>query len=1131
MHGLRTGGAMVAVFATEARVREAIGARGERVAIAAINGPEEIVIAGMEGDVRDVVDALADGGTKTRALKTSHAFHSAEMDPALDAIERAASRVRFAPPKTALVSNVTGAATSGAPDAAYFRRHARSPVRFHEGAKSLAAIGCDVFIEVGPHPVLLGLVQRALTDDAAVCLPSLRRDHDDVRQLLASAGAYFVAGGEIDWGAIGRDPKADAPVRRRVSLPTYPFEGERYWIPPTPIAGVGPARGALRAGGLLGRRVRSPRPEIQFEAVVDVDTPPVCEHKIFGAVVVPGAAYVAMILDAARNAFNGGAALEAIAFESPLILGSDGPRVISTSLAPADGDAFAFHIESALERDEASGWTTHGTGRVLRARNDRARVELSQVRARCARAIDASDFAGRTRERGYELGPSFTWLEDVAGGDGEAVARIRAPRAEDRAADFVVHPGIVDACFQLFGITWPEDRAGGAYVPIAIERVDVHGAPSGALSAYARWRPDGASATFTGDVDLIDEDGRVVVAIAGLSVRRAAKIRAGIANQPRAYAVAWVGSSPGVDSLAARKFLIVDGGGDSGSEIAKRLEVRGHTCMRVRAGAAIDAIRELQPAEVAWLWDASPKTSDTYEGDAVASLTIALQAAATAKTPPRIRAVTRGATHAALDVGKLEQAAVWGFSRVAELELPTVWRGVIDLDDSDDPDWDALASELAHEGDETQIALSRGARTTPRLVRRPPLGESEVSLSGDAAYLVTGGLGGLGMCVAAWLVDHGAKHLVLVQRSEASPAAREAIDALAPRARIETARVDVSDRDALAVLIDQMRSHGPPLRGVVHAAGVVDDALILHQSPERLARVMAPKAAGAWNLHTLTQDLSLDFFVLFSSAAALLGSPGQSGYAAANAFVDALAEARHARGLPALSIGWGPWAEVGMAAAARTTGGWIDRGLARMAPAAALDAMGALLHSGDAHAAVLALNPRQLTRAITGPAPRVLVDLLREAAPSPPNHSASATADTTLVDRIACAPATERVTIIRRFVHEQAARVLGFSPNRSLDSRAALQDVGLDSLMAIALTRALGAGIGRALPPALVFNHPSIEALATYIAKEFAPAAEPPPREKPAAATPALTVASVKSLSEEELLSVVSEEIEKLSIS
>jgi NAD(P)-dependent dehydrogenase (short-subunit alcohol dehydrogenase family)/acyl carrier protein len=391
-------------------------------------------------------------------------------------------------------------------------------------------------------------------------------------------------------------------------------------------------------------------------------------------------------------------------------------------------------------------------------------------------------------------------------------------------------------------------------------------------------------------------------------------------------------------------------------------------------------------------------------------------------------------------------------------------------------------------------------------------GEGSPRLRPDRTYLVTGGLGALGLATAEHLADRGARHLLLAGRGTPSTAARRAIAALAERGvQAVPVQADVTVQADAERLVRVESAGLPALAGVVHAAGVVDDALLRDLDPERWARVMAPKVRGAWNLHRASRDLPLDFFVLYASAAGLLGSPGQGNYAAANAFLDALAYYRRARGLTALSVDWGPWAGDGMAAAG-------VRGLWPLAPEAALAALDGLLAEGRRpQAAVLDADwPELLARYPAGGAPPLLSEL------SLPDAAAAVGADReALAAELARTPAARRRTVVVDYLRRHAARVLGVGEGRLPDPATPLQELGLDSLMAVELRNALRAGLGAELPVTLLFEHPTLDALAGHLLQEVLghPAAEaaaddPPESE---AAHEADLVEEIRGLSQAEL--------------
>ncbi|HEX2091755.1 MAG TPA: SDR family NAD(P)-dependent oxidoreductase, partial [Longimicrobiaceae bacterium] len=494
-----------------------------------------------------------------------------------------------------------------------------------------------------------------------------------------------------------------------------------------------------------------------------------------------------------------------------------------------------------------------------------------------------------------------------------------------------------------------------------------------------------------------------------------------------------------------------------------------------------------------------------------------------AARPPRLWIVTRAAQ--GFDGGTVHpaQAPLWGLGRVIALEHPELWGGLIDLDPAADTD---EARRLAREvtvGDAgDQVAFRGGRRHVARLVRAAPPGPTEPVVHGEASYLVTGGLGSLGIRVAQWLVARGARSVLLVGRRDPGAAARDIIAAMEHEgARVTLVRADVADRAGLEAALAAPLRELLPLRGVVHAAGSLDDGVLYLQDAARFAAVMAPKVAGAWNLHRLTLGLPLDFFTLFSSAASLLGSPGQGNYAAGNAFLDALAHHRRARGLPAVSINWGPWAEVGMSASLeeRSSRQWVPRGVTPVRVADGLQAFGRLSGGALPQVGVLPVEWGEfMAQFPAGAFPRVLREMAREAGVRE-TGTAPAAGDPPLLAALRQAPPSERRALLTDGIQQRLARVMGLDGAELPEADLGFFQMGLDSLMAIELKSRLGADLGIDLPTTLVFQHPTIEALVDYLLPELVPAEVP----EPAAAAPGVETVEVGS--EDELLALLAREL------
>ena len=459
------------------------------------------------------------------------------------------------------------------------------------------------------------------------------------------------------------------------------------------------------------------------------------------------------------------------------------------------------------------------------------------------------------------------------------------------------------------------------------------------------------------------------------------------------------------------------------------------------------------PLKIVHLWslDIPPDSLESVHLGC-GSLLHLLQAAQDSRfTSAQVWGITRGAMPVGSSLPAIAQAPLWGLGKVAYLEHPQIWGGMLDLASERQSATDEatlLFAEIEDSEGEDQLVF-RGDRYVARL-RRSQLPPTQLPLKADGTYLITGGLGALGLRVAQWMVEQGVQHLVLISRRGASPQAQEAIARLERLgAKVKVAQADVSNSNELLPVFESVKTM-PPLRGVIHAAGVLDDGILVEQNWQRFEQVMAPKVSGAWHLHRLTQELPLDFFVLFSSVASLLGSPGQGNYAAANAFMDVLAHYRSAQGLPGLSINWGPWQE-GMAASLgdRAQARLAAQGLRTITPEQGRQALQMLGFQGQVGVLPFEWSLFEQNLGMGRSVP-LLADLVPQAKP----QAAKQLPQQQERSRILAAEPSERYSLVLTYIREQIAKALGMSAAQ-LDVDQPLNYVGLDSLMAVELRNQL----------------------------------------------------------------------------
>lgn len=1184
MQALPAGGAMAAVLAEPSLVEAALAAHDGALSVAAYNGPRNTVVSGSAVALDALLAGLATQGIESRRLPVSHAFHSNLMAPMLDAFRRVAETVTYRAPQLAVMSNVSGqAAGAELATADYWVRHVSAPVRFGAGVRALAQQGHAMLIEVGPSATLVALALQNLDDGAAdvgraapLLLPSLRKGQPDLTILLDTLGQYWAHGGAVKWQAVH-----GATARRALRLPSYPFTHRQYWHG----SGVDARDGLHGVSGLdqplLARRFNSPLlRETLFETVFSKAALPfIDDHRVFGQLVVAGASHLSLVLSAAALAApsDTGSVLRDVMFPQALVVPEDGERVVQLALGqPAPGQpgagaaadaALPFRLISLSPGSSGPDgeYALHAQGRVAPAAAPAPAPDLNAIWLRCPEELPLEEVYALQRRRHIVVGPSYQWLTALRRGYGETVAKLCAPPAlRSSVHRYSLHPGLIDSCFGAL-VMAQRMEVEESFIPFSIEALHFYGqsdAMAGQpLLAHAVVRQHDAL-RLVGDIAIYDAQGRTVASFIGLEGRRASRaalLAASIPAQddgditPALYRVGWSALAlPPAATVPARWLVLADAGG-IGAHLAATLRATGATVTLALADGNADGLQLDTPGQyrlrptaptdltallaacdgidaVLYLWGAAALADDggaafiDYQQNACGGALHLLQALAARgdRSPLRLWLATSGA-QAVFDgaaVPAPQQALLWGMGLAAaeeQLDLDCV---CIDLDpDANSADnAGALLASVALDASERRLAWRAGALYGARL---QPMDEPAAPVVPDAGgtCLITGASGALGRELALWLARRGVVHLALLGRTEAD---QQQLAQLAREgAQARHYRVDPGERDALAAVLRRIEAEQAPLSGVYHLAGALDDGLLATQAWQRWLPVLAAKAGAAWNLHQLTRSMAVPHFVGFSSASALLGNAGQASYGAANAFVDALAQHRRGAGLPALSIDWGPWGEAGMAV--RLDAGQRARlaagGVAGIASGAALDLLGKLLDGGAGpQVGVLAMAWPRYAQA--HPASAAFLSELT-VAPELPQQGAGA-----VREQLRQAEATARLPLLNAILVALVAEVLGLAPNE-VAPRQRLFDLGVDSLLAMDLRRRLQAKLGLALAPTLLFDYPTIEALAAHLLEQLAPA-EAEARAVARTHDDAPIIGAVADLSEEEAESLLLAQLEQL---
>ncbi|MFC9178794.1 type I polyketide synthase [Streptomyces sp. NPDC057107] len=1091
MEALPEGGAMVAVEATEAEVMPLLS---DLVSIAAVNGPRSVVVSGVEDAVAKIAEVFTAQGRKSSRLRVSHAFHSPLMEPMLAEFEKVVSGLSFSAPKVPLVSGVTGEVSSEVATAGYWVRHVREAVRFADCVSHLEARGVLSYVEIGPDGVLSGMAQQSVTSDAAVLVPLVRKGRAEVTTTVSALARLHVSGVRVDWAAYYTGTGA-----RRVDLPTYAFQHQRYWLLPE-RAGADPEALGLDTADhpLLGASVTLPDSGgLVLTGRLSVEAQPwLGDHRMGETVLFPGAGLVDLALRAGGE--FGCDVLDELTLRAPLVLPPHGG--VRLRVRVGTEDAAGARSVAVYARPEAIGdetpWTLHAEGVVVPGAPLSAEPPAGTAAWPPEGAVPvALDGAyDRLFALGYDYGPAFRGLTAVWRRGDETYAEVALPESAHADAErFDLHPALLDAALHgtLLAET-PDDAehgggtassgdARGTLLPFAWQQVRVHAV--GATRLRVRIVPSGTdSIAVTG----ADVTGRPVFSVASL-VSRPVAVERWTEEAPRGalYSVTWVPAPVGQASWTGPVVAWHDREGTEAARESAVLVWHSPTSSADAAAGARTATAEALGVLQEWLADERFAAS-------------------------RLLVVTHGAV--ALpgeDVTDLAGAAVRGLVRAAQAENP----GRILLTDSvtgvgAGAGVDVVA--LVASG-EAETAVRNGALWAPRLTRVPAAppadgedhGEPVAASSSpygpvDGTVLLTGGTGTLGALVARHLVTrHGVRHLVLAGRRGADApgagALREELAALG--AEVTLAACDLADREAAAALVERHRPSA-----VVHCAGVLDDATIGSLTPGRLAAVLRAKADAAWNLHELTRHLDLSAFVLFSSVAGALGNPGQANYAAGNAFLDALAAHRAALGLPARSLAWGLWADGdGMAS---TLAGTDLRRMSRSGVEPLTPEQGLALLDAALATDVPCLLPVRLDLAALRAAPDTLPSLFSGLVrPRPRAAAAAASGAPAVIDELAGLAPKERSRALLELVRAQVAVVLGHGTAAGVEPDRAFTELGFDSLTATELRNQLTSVTGVRLPSTLVFDHPNTRAVADHLDDLLAGERDTAPGEGAAAAT------------------------------
>jgi 6-methylsalicylic acid synthase len=1058
------GGAMAMVHLPFADAQDRLAGQDDVVAAIAAS-PVSTVISGSPDGVAAISEQWISAGVMVRAVASTVAFHGPQMDPLLDDLVAALADLTPAAPTVPVYSTTLDDPRSAAPrDGHYWAANLRNPVRLDTAVIAAAEDGHRVFVEISAHPVVVHSISETLAEtghDGAFVTGTVRRDRPEVATLLANLGALHCH------GAVG-EPWRLQQQGRRTDLPRRTWQHKQYWRKPSGRHQNGGAHD-VDSYTLLGAPVTvagASSLEIWQTHLDRHSLPYPGAHPIHGVEVIPAAVLLNTFLVAGRTRV-----LTDVQLKVPVaVTGEHAVQVVRT-------DNMARLASRRLDTDSTS-WLTHSVASL-----DGADTAVGFDRPDGLPQLPTGAVTERLRSVGVaDVG--FPWqIDSLAGAGGELVAEVRPAPGETPAA--IGWPSLLDAVLSIAPLAFADDQT--LRMPAAIKAVDLAESLPDQVVVHVR-----LTKADTTDVLIADSDGNVLGTLIGLRFGTLdGDPGASVSPQRLVHRLAWMPVELAPDKRLRLRTVALVGDGELADALAGPLAAAGLRCLRAsEPGELTDMIDDLGHGDAVLILPVTPGSDEPVGAAAQRS---AWQLASTAQLliercgtlPPRLWAVTRGAW-ASSEPADVAQSSMWGMARVIAGEHPELAARMVDIDA--DADLDNLVPLLRALPEPDGFALRRDGVAAARLV--PLTGEPSseaIRCRANGTYLITGGLGALGIEVATWLASRGAQRLVLTGRTALPPRASwdEVTDPQMAR-RIDAVRslealgvtvrvlpFDIADRKAAAAALTSDALGLPPIRGVVHAAGVLDDRMLGTLDEASLRTVMRPKVDGELVLDELFPPGSVDFFVLFSSIGFQLGLTGQASYASANACLDALARHRRSTGhSDTTSFAWTSWRGMGMAASDFVDRELAELGVGDISPTDAFQSWQFASSFDSDYVAVL--------RAVPGSGGTRLPILREIGVPAAATES-----DDGPVDFAAELDPAELRSLLLGEVCKQIEAELKLSAAK-LDIDRPLTELGLDSIMTQVIRRGLEKRLRLSLPATLIWNHPTAAAVAGYLATQLA---------------------------------------------
>ncbi|MCG7407065.1 SDR family NAD(P)-dependent oxidoreductase [Paenibacillus sp. ACRRX] len=1138
-------GAMSALYANKTTVEALLKGYEEKLSIALHNAEESIVISGELDAVEEVTKEAENRNINVIRLRVSHAFHSHLMIPILEPFRDVAQHeVEFKSSKLPYISATLGRVIEKDEllDADYWTNHIKDKVDFYQALSQLKDVHNTIFLEIGANNTLCTLGKLILGEEKML-VNSLDMKKKAWEQITHCMGELYCHGVTIHWTGLKTSLDHDY---NRVALPAYVFDRESYWMQPVcSHEDRLPAIASTDYHPLIGQRISTPyfKNGTLYQSNYTIENPYFMqEHIIFETAIAPAAAHMSMLLSIAKDFRNpSSCTISNVEFHAPLTAIQDEMRVVQFLIEDTNQDQMKFELVSTDKQSQHENWIKHCKGNIMMAQGQEQekRVSIDELIDRYPEVTSEYSAYDVMKKFGFKLGDGFTRISKVWKGEAEGVCFIDPKKDIPDGKNYIVYAGTIDSIFQsVFFVSelsmrmdsQSEEYALKTAIPISLGKLKYYYRDAESFWCHIKV-DDSQQSGVVGDIDVYNEKGEIVFEIERIMAKiteRDTLLKELNSNGDRMlYNVEWMeAAKTSKNGTGNEKIVLIGNDPDIVDQFHEKLNNHGISSIRVmQADKYVEHENDLFFISYSNKHDVKQlleSIASRYKKERCKLIYLSTTDEAKLKNlqAEKLLAVVEqecsGLLHLVQSITELNysnkmvvkvitnnvhqidgiatslyQAPLWGFSEVIRLEHTPLWEGIIDTDlHMLNNHIDTIINEIIHGEDKQVVLRNQHKRYIPRLIRnaksRTSSEDLTIRIDETAAYMITGGTGSIGQIYAEYLIQQGAKNIVLLSRSQASGTLLETVNSWKEKGvQLIVEQADISNEADVIAVVQKLKQNNMEIKGVVHAAGIIEDKMIKDQTWNSFENVFKAKIGGTYHLHHALKEESLDFFVMMSSISSVVGNMGQANYAAANYFMNRFAEYRRSLGMPAMSICWGPWEEAGMATSNSNILKNIEnKGLYGMSKELGKKMIDNLFHKNMSSIVVVDAN-WELFSERTG-VDEVTAFLTNFITNSPVlgEQSGNTAAKEDVVAKLKDLGTTERSDYLLVLLHKAAANIIGFNDVSQLSVDSSFTEQGVDSLMIFSLRNEIKALLHVQVDISVFFNYPSLRKLNDYLLRE-----------------------------------------------